>query len=155
MWRMHPIGISEARSARILSLYGLRLGKAIFFYWKGDLGLSKGEKLAVLLTALLLAAAVVFLCTWESGAGRYSLSAMPEPTPAPTPVPTPLLVDLNTATAQELDQLPGIGEVLSERIVAYRTENGPFQTIEEIMDVDGIGESVFADLSPYITVSPG
>ena len=117
--------------------------------------MSKGEKLAVLLTALLLAAAVVFLCTWESGAGRYSLSAMPEPTPAPTPESAPLLVDLNTATAQELDQLPGIGEVFSERIVAYRTENGPFQTIEEIMDVDGIGESVFASLSPYITVSPG
>ena len=47
-------------------------------------------------------------------------------------------VDLNTATAEELDTLPGIGESLARRIIAYREANGPFGSIEEIMEVSGI-----------------
>ena len=53
-------------------------------------------------------------------------------------------VDLNTATAEELDTLPGIGESLARRIIAYREANGPFGSIEEIMEVSGIGEAKFA-----------
>ena len=68
-----------------------------------------------------------------------------------TPDFTPL--DLNTATAAELTELPGIGEKLAERIVAYREANGPFTSVEEIMEVDGIGEGKFADLEGRITVN--
>lgn len=53
-------------------------------------------------------------------------------------------VDLNTATAEELDTLPGIGESLARRIIAYREANGPFGSIEEIMEVSGIGEAEFS-----------
>ena len=61
-------------------------------------------------------------------------------------------VDLNTATAEELDTLPGIGESLAGRIIAYREANGPFRTIEQIMEVSGIGEAKFAELEGRITV---
>lgn len=64
---------------------------------------------------------------------------------------TPL--DLNTATAEELDTLPGIGEELAQRIVEYREANGPFESVEEIMEVSGIGEGKFADLEGRIIVN--
>ena len=62
-------------------------------------------------------------------------------------------LDLNAATAEELDALPGIGEELARRIVEYREEHGPFESVEEIMEVSGIGEGKFADLEDRITVN--
>ena len=64
-------------------------------------------------------------------------------------------VDLNTATAEELDTLPGIGESLARRIIAYREANGHFGSIEEIMEVSGIGEAKFAELKDRVTVDNG
>nr|WP_326183546.1 helix-hairpin-helix domain-containing protein [uncultured Oscillibacter sp.] len=61
-------------------------------------------------------------------------------------------LNLNAATAEELAALPGIGEELARRIVEYRTEHGTFATIEEIMEVSGIGEGKFAALEGRITV---
>ena len=61
-------------------------------------------------------------------------------------------VDLNTATAAELDELPGIGGTLARRIIAYREENGPFADIADIMEVSGIGPAKFAELEGQITV---
>ena len=61
-------------------------------------------------------------------------------------------VNLNTAGVAELDTLPGIGESLARRIIAYRESNGPFESIEEIMEVSGIGEAKFAELKDQITV---
>lgn len=62
-------------------------------------------------------------------------------------------LDINTATQQQLQMLPGIGEVLAQRIIAYREENGDFGTIEELMNVSGIGETKFAAIKPRIKVS--
>ena len=61
-------------------------------------------------------------------------------------------VNLNTATGEELEQLPGIGEVKAKAILAYRASSGGFETIEELMNVSGIGEAVFQQLKEYITV---
>lgn len=61
-------------------------------------------------------------------------------------------VNINTAGIQELDTLPGIGESLARRIIAYREANGPFESVEEIMEVSGIGEAKFAELEDQITV---
>ena len=61
-------------------------------------------------------------------------------------------VNINTAGIQELDTLPGIGESLARRIIAYREANGPFESVEEIMEVSGIGEAKFAELKDRITV---
>jgi competence protein ComEA len=62
------------------------------------------------------------------------------------------LVNLNTATLDQLEGLPGIGPVLAQKILDYRTDHGPFKTIEGLMDVSGIGDKRFADLKAHITV---
>lgn len=63
------------------------------------------------------------------------------------------LVNINTATEQELCSLPGIGETLSARIIAYRNEHGLFKSIDEIMSVSGIGAKTYQNLKSYITVA--
>ncbi len=61
-------------------------------------------------------------------------------------------VNINTASAAELDALPGIGEVLASRILAYREVNGPFPDIGALRAVDGIGDKTLEELAPYIFV---
>lgn len=53
-------------------------------------------------------------------------------------------IDLNAATVAELEELPGVGPVLAERIAAYRDEHGPFAAVEDLLDVPGIGEGKLA-----------
>jgi competence protein ComEA len=61
-------------------------------------------------------------------------------------------VNLNTATAADLDALPGIGPVLAGRIVAYRTAEGPFTSVDQLDDVPGIGPAIAANLVDLVTV---
>jgi competence protein ComEA len=61
-------------------------------------------------------------------------------------------VNINTATAAELETLPNIGPTMAQRIVDYRQANGPFETVEDIQDVPGIGVAKFAALKDLITV---
>lgn len=63
------------------------------------------------------------------------------------------LVNINTADQAELESLPGIGSVRASAILEYRNENGPFQSIEELLKVDGIGEKTLNKLRDLITVS--
>lgn len=62
------------------------------------------------------------------------------------------LVDLNAADASALDELPGIGPVLAERIVEWRTENGSFASIDQLREVPGIGEAKYASIKSKVTV---
>lgn len=61
-------------------------------------------------------------------------------------------VNLNTATLEALDALPGIGPVLAQRILDWRTANGRFSTVDELAEVSGIGEATLARLRPVVTV---
>jgi len=65
----------------------------------------------------------------------------------------PQKIDINRAESWLLEALPGIGEVLAQSIVDYRSENGPFKRIEDLLKVSGIGEATFEKIKDYITVS--
>ena len=61
-------------------------------------------------------------------------------------------LNLNTATAEQLDKLPGVGPVLADRIVAYRESKGGFRSVSELRQVEGIGDAKYADLKDLVVV---
>ena len=65
---------------------------------------------------------------------------------------TPTKVSLNNATVEELMTLSGIGEAKAKEIIEYRNTNGPFKTIEDLKNIPGIGESIFAKIKENITI---
>ena len=77
--------------------------------------------------------------------------AQQEQAPGAAPKTT---VNLNTATIEQLAALPGIGQKTAERILEYRTKNGGFKKIEELMNVKGIGEKSFLKLKPLVSAPP-
>ena len=61
--------------------------------------------------------------------------------------------NLNTATADQLATIPGVGAKMAERIIDYRQKNGGFKKIEDLMNVSGVGEKSFLKMKPLITVT--
>lgn len=61
-------------------------------------------------------------------------------------------MNINSATVQELCSLPAIGETLAKRIISYREEHGAFDSIDEVMSVEGIGAKTYEDIKSHITV---
>lgn len=92
--------------------------------------------------------------------GEQILVGVPTTTPPSTPSRpvTPGVpagggqVDLNTATAAQLEALPGVGPVLPQRIVDWRTEHGRFTSVDELQEVTGVGEKKFESLKPHVRV---
>jgi competence protein ComEA len=89
--------------------------------------------------------AVGLLLAGQSQIGASQSKSEPVTKPA-------ALVNLNTATERELELLPGVGAATAARIVEYRQKKGPFKKVEELMNVQGIGEKSFLKLKPQITV---
>lgn len=80
---------------------------------------------------------------------------MPPAAPGTSSAPgttTTTLVNLNSSTAAELETLPGIGEVIAQRIIDYRTQNGPFTTVDDLLEVSGIGDAILGDVRDLVTV---
>lgn len=81
-----------------------------------------------------------------------ALTAPGEEKPAaPEPESGDARIDINTASADELTTLPGIGETLAGRIVADREKNGPFSSVDELTRVDGVGEKKLEEISDLVT----
>lgn len=115
-------------------------------------GESKGAVLLLWAAVVLLAMPTVCL---------YGAEGAPDAAVQTAPLDTGTLaanfaaLDLNAATAQELEELPGVGPVLAERIILRREEQGPFAAPEDVLQVPGIGPATFAQMEPYITVGGG
>lgn len=69
-----------------------------------------------------------------------------------TAAPAAALIDINSASAEQLEELDGVGPVLAGTIVQWRTDNGPFQTVEDLLDVSGIGDATLAGMRDQVTV---
>ncbi len=129
----------------------------------------KIRKIHLIAGALFLIFAAFLLgrfVTPGNSAGHYSISTdgasrqtLPSPSPSvsPSPPQSPvpsrdLRININTATIDELCDLPGIGPVLAERIIAYRKEFGLFTSPDELKKVSGIGDKTLEAVREYISV---
>ena len=129
----------------------------------GEKGLSGRLTLALSALCCLLFGLSLLLFLPGAGAAEkaevQALSALPERTlmggDEEERLPTELLpgerLDLNTATAAQLQRLPGIGEKISAAIVAWREENGPFREVEDLLQVPGIGEKRLEAIRDLVT----
>lgn len=104
-----------------------------------------------------LAAALIALAPAAAFAAAASVTpavALPAAAPAveAAPAQPESPIDINTASAEELTQLPGVGTVTAAKIVDWREENGSFKTTRELINVDGIGEATYEKIEPHVTV---
>jgi competence protein ComEA len=97
-------------------------------------------------TALAVAATALALVTPASAAPMQEKAAEAKASPAP-------VVNINTAPAEQLERLPGVGPKTAARIVEYRQKNGGFKKVEELMNVRGIGEKAFLKMKNQLTVT--
>ncbi len=85
--------------------------------------------------------------------GATPMSAQGRATPTKTVATAAAPVNLNTATAEQLATIPGVGAKTAERIIEYRQKNGAFKKVEDLMNVSGVGEKSFLKMKPLITVA--
>lgn len=109
--------------------------------------------------ALALAVLAVGLC-FLSLLGRprsapETLTASGRPGAVSVPAAPDGLIDVNTAEAEDLIQIPGIGETLAQAILTEREKNGPFRLAEDLMAVRGIGKVKLAEIRPWLDLSEG
>jgi competence protein ComEA len=102
-------------------------------------------------TALSLVLFSCLLCAVPSAAPAHATPSKGAARSAAKPAST-AIVNLNTASASDLENLPGIGAKTAARIVEYRQKNGAFKKIEELMNVRGLGEKNFLKLKSQLTV---
>ena len=102
-------------------------------------------------SALSIVALSCLFCVLPSAAGAAQSKSAPRAAAKPA---STAIVNLNTASAADLEGLPGIGAKTAGRILEYRQKNGPFKKVEELMNVRGVGEKNFLKLKPQITIAP-
>ena len=97
----------------------------------------------------ILMAAIAAMALSTAAVGAQGRTAAPKPIAAAAAP-----VNLNTATADQLATIPGVGPRMAERIIDYRQKNGGFKKVEDLMNVSGIGEKNFLKMRPLVTVTP-
>lgn len=116
--------------------------------------LQRAEKIWLLITALCVTAAVAVTAAGRTASGAADAVLVPmSVSTAPVQSAAGEKLDLNTATAAQLEALPGIGEKLAQRIIAYRAANGPFEDADNIMEVPGIGAGKYEQIRDSVTVT--
>jgi len=120
-----------------------------------------GTMILLIITVVFIAFTVGFLAGRNANRNAVTIQTATAPTkisepnsvdhPAPT-ASKPYLVNINTAPLAVLETLPGIGQVLAQRILDYREANGPFQDVSEIANVEGIGTQKLLNILNLITV---
>jgi len=111
------------------------------------------KNLPFIITMSLFVIACTFITIYTiDNEPQYVLVSPREAVDRDVPVPQEAKININTASAEELQTLSGIGEVLAGRIIAYREEVGDFLYVTEIMQVSGIGEVMFERIKGYIYV---
>ncbi|HEX6126002.1 MAG TPA: ComEA family DNA-binding protein [Pyrinomonadaceae bacterium] len=103
------------------------------------------RKSHVVFLGLTLALATLFSSCTSTQTSR-------QPTRDPQSNAQPFRLNINRASAKELERLPHIGPSLARRIIEHRERYGPFRTVEQLMLLDGVSEKRFRELSPYLTV---
>lgn len=105
------------------------------------------------LTEMFLCSLLFALRAQTSGDKWENMSVTTERTTTEETAPRRVLVNVNTASAAELEALSGVGPTLAQAIVAYRAEHGDFQSVEELLEVKGIGEAKLEEFRVEITIS--
>lgn len=103
------------------------------------------------LVTLAFLAAVLYLTFGANRAGREDYTVQTERSTEEEVAPVRVLVNINTATAEELETVTGIGPVLAQAILDYRAEHGDFQTLDELLEVRGIGSAKLDAMRDEIT----
>ena len=93
-------------------------------------------------------------CALLMGLGQEVRSAAAPGQDAKAAAAAPAPLNLNAATAADLERLPGVGPAMASRILEYRQKSGGFKKIEELMNIQGIGERNFLRLKPLVTITP-
>ena len=101
--------------------------------------------------ALFVILAVLAMATIPAAAAQQKSSPAKSASAASAAPTTP--VNINTATQEQLETLPGLGPKVAQRIIEYRQKNGNFKKVEDLMNVKGIGEKSFLKLKPMLTIS--
>lgn len=118
--------------------------------------LTKAQWALIAFTALFLTFTLAFFIGRSSVHAVIATERVPEvvvrEVPAEPEPEAPIHLDLNTAEKYQLVELPGIGDVLAERIIAFREENGGFISTEQLLDVEGIGELKYEDVKDLVYV---
>ena len=130
-------------------VYELPQGSRVIDALEAAGGSKRGAELAALNLAAPLTDGQQVLVPRASDAAQAPGTA---PAPGASTVGGTTLVNVNTASPEELETLPGIGEVLAATIVQYREEHGPFTSVDQLLDVSGIGEVTLEELRDLVTI---
>lgn len=105
----------------------------------------------IIITAIFIIFTAVSITVRYFSDSQYKLNDITDSTYS-TNIHTNGMLNINTATQKEISMLPGIGDKLSQRIIEYREENGPFKDITDLKKVKGIEKKLLDSISEYITV---
>ncbi len=138
--------VHVAGEVRRPGVYELPEGSRVIDVLDAAGGAERGAELAALNLAAVLTDGQQVLVAGRAAPGS------PAPGGAVASPGQPATVNVNTATPEELETLPGIGEVLAAAIVQFREEHGPFTSVDQLLDVSGIGEVTLEELRDFVTV---